>query len=190
MLSLLGCSGGGGGGGGGGPSVPPADNTPPTVISTTPARDARGVAVGTALTATFSEAMDPATLTTAFVLADSNGTATPGAVSYSGTTATFAPVSDLAYSAVYTARISLEAKDLAGNKMPGDMVWSFTTTAKTPQPSGLSALPGVSSGQRVVTLSWDMQPDASIGYNLYWGTSPGVTKSNGNKVALGPLVPS
>lgn len=187
MLSSLGCSGGGGGGG---PSVPPADNTPPTVISITPAADATGVAVGTTLTATFSEAMDPATLTTAFVLADSNGIAAPGAVSYSGTTATFAPLSDLAYSTVYTARINLEAKDLAGNKMSYDMLWRFTTAAKTPQPGGLSALPGFSSGQRVITVSWDMQLDASIGYNLYWGTSPGVTKSNGNKVALGPLVPS
>jgi hypothetical protein len=32
------------------------------------------------------------------------------------------------------------------------------------------------------TLSWDNVPNA-VSYNIYWGSSPGVTKQNGKKIA-------
>jgi len=38
----------------------------------------------------------------------------------------------------------------------------------------------VSEGQ--ATLSWDNVPNA-VSYNIYWGSSPGVTKQNGKKIA-------
>ncbi len=41
------------------------DTTPPAVTSTAPSDGATNVAIGTAVTATFSEALDPATITTA-----------------------------------------------------------------------------------------------------------------------------
>lgn len=37
------------------------------------------------------------------------------------------------------------------------------------------------SGQAQATLAWDDVPDA-ISYNIYWRTSPGVTKLNGTKI--------
>ena len=52
-----------------------------------------------------------------------------GTVTYAGTGAIFAPASDLTASTVYTATITTGAKDLAGNALASDYVWSFTTGA-------------------------------------------------------------
>ncbi len=52
-----------------------------------------------------------------------------GAVTYSGVTATFTPSVDRAYNTVYTATITTDVKDLAGNALVSDYSWSFTTGA-------------------------------------------------------------
>ena len=54
-------------------------------------------------------------------------TAVSGTVTYSGTTATFTPSNILAASTIYTATITTGAKDLAGNALAANTVWSFTT---------------------------------------------------------------
>jgi hypothetical protein len=41
---------------------------------------------------------------------------------------------------------------------------------------------GLKPGERHITLKWDDAPNATS-YNLYWRTSPGVTKRNGKKIA-------
>ncbi|MEK6654011.1 MAG: Ig-like domain-containing protein, partial [Thermodesulfobacteriota bacterium] len=112
------------GGGGGGI---PGDTTPPTVSSTIPANAATGVAVNSAMAAVFSEAMQP--LTTATFTLMQGATPVSGAVTYAGVTATFTPAVSLAPSTVYTATITIGAKDLAGNALAVDKVWSFTTAA-------------------------------------------------------------
>ncbi|MFH1976725.1 MAG: ice-binding family protein, partial [Pseudomonadota bacterium] len=106
--------------------------TAPTVTLTDPADLATDVAINRNITATFSEAMDPLTITTAtFTLTQGGATPVPGAVTYVGTTATFNPTSNLAVSTVYTATITTGAKDLADNALAADKVWSFTTRATT-----------------------------------------------------------
>ena len=107
------------------------DVTTPTVISVIPANAVTNIAVNGAITATFSEAMDSATITAAtFTLA---GGASPvsGAVTLNaaGTMATFDPAADLAVSTVYTATIKIEATDVAGNALASASSWSFTTSA-------------------------------------------------------------
>src|SRR4051812_3170556 len=78
----------------------------PTVVSTIPVNGAANVLINTPISATFSMAMNPASITsTTFTLADAGGTAVSGAVSYSGDTASFAPAADLAYATRYTATI-------------------------------------------------------------------------------------
>jgi hypothetical protein len=115
----------------------PADTTPPTVASTVPANNATGVGVGTAVTATFSEAMDPATIhATSFTLR-SGAVAVAGTVGYSGLTATFTPSVALAAGAAYTATVSTAARDLAGNPLASAVAWSFNTGAA---PSGVVIL--------------------------------------------------
>jgi hypothetical protein len=115
----LACGGGGGGGGG-------ADTTAPTISSTVPANGATDVAVGSAVTVTFSEAIDETTLdTTSFSV---SGGVT-GTVTYTAATrtATFTPDADLSYDTTYTVTVTTDVLDLAANALATDNSWSFTT---------------------------------------------------------------
>src|SRR6185503_1555060 len=107
------------------------DTTAPTVSSRVPANAATGVAINQSLSATFSEAMDPATISTTTFTLNQGATPVAGTVTYVGTTATFAPASALAINTTYTATITTGAKDLASNPLPNNFVWSFTTVATT-----------------------------------------------------------
>jgi hypothetical protein len=113
-----------------------ADTTPPTVIATNPASGATGVPTNQTITATFSKAMDPATITApgtfTVAVAGVGGAAVSGTVSYAGSTATFTPAVNLAPSTQFTATITNTAKDLGGNALIAGAVpnpWSFTTGA-------------------------------------------------------------
>jgi len=105
--------------------------TVPTVISTSPLSNATGVALNKIITATFSEPMDPATLvspqTTFSVKQKVSSAAVAGSVTYSGSTATFTPSSNLLSATVYTATISTLAKNPGGVGLASDYVWDFTT---------------------------------------------------------------
>ncbi len=109
------------------------NNTPPTVVSTVPASAAVSVPTNTIVTATFSKAMDPTGVTTTgtftLAVAGAGGAAVPGTVQYAGTTATFTPSAALAATKQYTATITTTAKDLTGNALAANYVWSFTTGA-------------------------------------------------------------
>jgi hypothetical protein len=88
---------------------------PPTVVSTVPANLATLVAVNTTVTATFSESMDPTTISGAtFKLTGPGATPVAGAVTSSGSTATFTPTAILPASTLFTATIATGAKDLTG----------------------------------------------------------------------------
>ena len=114
-----------------------ADTTPPTVSSTNPAGNQAGVAANIAVTATFSEAMAGASLTTAtFTLVDGSGNPVAGTVTSAGATATFAPTVILANGTTYTATVTTGAKDLAGNGLVQSRAWSFTTVSGTSDTDG------------------------------------------------------
>ncbi|MDI1231727.1 MAG: DUF4082 domain-containing protein [Methylobacter sp.] len=135
-----------------------SDTTPPTVTAQSPAPGASGVATGTIVNATFSEAMDPATITAStFELRDAANALVSAAVSYNGTnnTATLTPGSALAASATYTATVKggvtdPRVKDVAGNALAANIIWSFTTAA-----AGTSACSGAAS-------IWPSNPTPSI----------------------------
>ena len=103
------------------------DTTAPTVRSTIPANGATKVSVNTSITATFSEAMDPLTVTTATFTLKRGTTPVSGTVTYVGTTATFRPGVSLAPNSGFTATITTGAKDLAGNPLARAHVWTFAT---------------------------------------------------------------
>ena len=112
------------------PEKPPADTTAPTVSSVSPANRATNVARNTNVTATFSEPMDKATLTTAtFRLVNAITGKRVGASvksSADGKKVTLDPsVELLAKGTTYKATI-IGAKDQAGNAL-AKKVWSFTT---------------------------------------------------------------
>ena len=98
-----------------------------------PASAATGVPVGQVLSATFSLAMNPGTISaTTFTVTGPGGTAVAGTVTYSGVTATFAPTAALAYGALYTATITTGATSLAGTPLAANYVWTFTTITPPP----------------------------------------------------------
>ncbi|RNI33543.1 DUF3494 domain-containing protein [Hanamia caeni] len=128
------------------------DATPPTVIATDPLNAATSIALNKKVTATFSEAMDSSTINSTTFTLKQGANAISGTVSYSGTTATFTPSVNFAASTTYTATITTAAKDVAGNSLVSNYVWSFTT-ASIPPPSflGSAALFGAFGGNAGIT---------------------------------------
>ncbi len=122
----------GGGGGGGSAPPPPPDTEPPIVSTTSPLPNALQVPRGATISATFSEPMNNATITSAtFSVAPSaGGSSITGTFSFSGATATFTPSQQLTLNTAYIATISTGVKDLAGNALQSSHVWSFTTQDK------------------------------------------------------------
>lgn len=159
--------------------------TPPTVISTVPVNLSTGVPINQALSATFSVAMGPATISAAtFTLAGPGGVAVTGVVTYvaAGSVATFTPTANLAPSTLYTATITTGAEDLAGTALAANYVWTFTTAAAvvlTP-PTVISTIPlngatAVPLNQTVnATFSKAMNP-STINSTTFTLTGPGAT---------------
>src|SRR5439155_233458 len=125
----------------------------PTVSATVPANAATGAAINGKIAVTFSEAMDPSTITKAtFALKqgsnpkedqgsnpkededegdgrsrrhDGAGEKVAGTVSYAGVTAIFTPAGTLAPNTTYTATLTTGARDLAGNALASNFVWKI-----------------------------------------------------------------
>jgi hypothetical protein len=105
---------------------------PPTVTSSLPADGASSVARNTAVRATFSRAMDPATLTaSSFTLTGPGGASVTGTVSYDGPsrTATLTPQQNLAAGATYTAQLTTAVQAADGTALASAVTWAFTTAA-------------------------------------------------------------
>jgi ice-binding like protein/Big-like domain-containing protein len=109
--------------------------TPPTVISVAPPDGSAGVCPNTIITATFSKAMNPATIndTTFLLTTGTPPVAVGGVVTYDAPSkiATFKPSSTLALLTLYTATITTGATDTFGNALASDFVWTFTTGSTT-----------------------------------------------------------
>ena len=104
------------------------------------------MAINQALSATFSEAMNPATINVAtFTLTGPGGVGVTGAVTYvaAGSVATFTPAANLAYNTTYTATVTTGETDLAGNALTSNYVWTFTTATApdTTPPRVISTIP-------------------------------------------------
>jgi hypothetical protein len=108
------------------------DSTPPTVVATTPASGATNVDPTSPVKFTFSEPLDPATVTgTAFEVRNASGIATI-TVSYDSATssAVLTPTAALQASTGYTATAKAGGvRDSAGNALAADYQVSFTTGA-------------------------------------------------------------
>jgi hypothetical protein len=124
------------------------DRLKPTVTSTNPASNALLVPIDQKVNATFSKAMNYATITTADFLLTWAGGHVVGTVTYfydatnKVTIATFVPASNLQVNTLYTATITTAARDLAGNRLAGNKPsgnygWQFTTGSTT----GLTTVP-------------------------------------------------
>ncbi len=163
-------------------------DVPPTVVSTVPADAATAVAINAAVTATFSRAMNAATIdATTFTLTAPGPTSIAGAVTYSGSTATFTPTAILAADTIYTATITTGAEDPTGSTLAADYVWTFTTDVP---PTVVSTVPvDTASGVAVnaaVTATFSRAMDANtVTTATLTLTGPGVTPVAGGVLLVG-----
>ena len=110
------------------------DSTSPTVTAINPLDASTGVCLTKTVSATFSKAMDPATINaTTFIVTD-NGVAVAGVVTYNAATqvASFDPSNAAGFPASRALVATVKSgaagvKDLAGNALAADRVWGFTT---------------------------------------------------------------
>lgn len=175
-----------------------SDNTAPTVSSTIPANLEAAVPVNVSITATFSEGMDPATVTTASFVLKQGETPVPCNVTYIDTIATLNPTSNLTSNTRYTASINKEVHDLADNALTENKTWSFTTGTMSD-----NTLPSVSftdpaaeaisvavNGTISATFSEPMNPAtiSTATFSLKQGTMtvPCTVKYAGNIAILNP----
>jgi hypothetical protein len=152
-----------------------SDIIPPVVTAATPSGGATGVAANVSLGVFFSEPVVPATI--AFTLS-TGSTTVPCGMNYSGTTATFVPVTGLAFDTLYTATVSAGVNDLAGNPMQTDYVWSFVTgtTLDTVPPGVADVVPAIGaiavSDRPTISITFTEEVDpATITFTLTAGTS-------------------
>ncbi len=175
-----------------------ADTTAPQVVYTNPLNGTTTVLVSQAITASFSEGMDPLTVTTAnFTVTSSNGTPVVGTVLLGATTniATFTPTSPLLAGTTYTATIKTGAKDLNGNPLAANYSWTFTTYALPPPPPTPPTVVSVSPADLATnvslnstvaaTFSKEMAP-STINTVNFTVTGPGLTPVTGT-IILGPV---
>ncbi|MBN2392422.1 MAG: DUF11 domain-containing protein [Anaerolineae bacterium] len=166
------------------------DMLPPEVTTTYPAADATDVYPYFPITATFSKALNAATVTTeTFMLEDASG-AVESAVSYdAGTrTATFDPTAALDAQTRYTATLTTGIEETHGVSMVADYVWSFTTgdaDVTPPTITGRAPAPDATeiplSANVVVTFSEALDP-ATLSGNFTltgpYGAVPAVLSYN------------
>jgi hypothetical protein len=118
------------------------DVTAPTVISTDPINKKLNVPLNRDISVLFSESLDPRSINpTLFTLtANSDTTNITGEFSYTNNSATFNPTDNFIANTVYTATLTTDIKDLAGNTLATHYVWEFTTgtgAASGPMPVNL-----------------------------------------------------
>jgi hypothetical protein len=114
-----------------------ADTTPPEIMdeSISPAARATNVAVNSKIIITFSEMIDPATVTSAsFGVVDNNNAAVAGEFTVSGVTVSFTPGTvtkpvNLNNSTTYNVHITNAITDVSGNHLVVPRGWAFTTAA-------------------------------------------------------------
>ena len=177
-----------------------ADVIRPRVTLTVPATTIPGptlaVPANTAISALFSEDMDPTTVSNAsFLVACALPCVSPaGTVTYSvgARTAVFTPAAPLSVSTTYTATVTIAATDIAGNALAGNQaalpaasnyVWTFTTVAAVP-PSPVTVLSTVPAAGAPAVCS-------NAGVNATFGVPSGLrmdplTVTSLNFTVIGP----
>ncbi len=155
--------------------------TAPTVLRFTPAEGARNVPINTTITVTFSEAMNPATLTPAtFTVRRADGSANlPATVTYNSATrtATLKPASNLKTDWKHLVTVlggATGAKNLAGVPVAAASTFFYTKDTQPPVPSAIAVTKITTTG---ATITWDTPEVANsqVRYGLtaaYTQTSP------------------
>ncbi len=169
----------------------------PKVISTDPANTAINVVLNKTVTASFSEAMDPLTISATTFTLYQGATQIAGAVSYSGTTASFNPTNNFISGTTYTASITTGAKNLSGISISKNYVWTFTTgtviAPKVISTDPINNAKGVAYN-KIVTATFNMAMDpatiTTTSFTLKQGATPvaGTVSYSGTTASFNPTV--
>ena len=125
----------------------------PTVVSVTPAAAAPDVNPSTSVVVTFSERVDPASVTAGSVrLLDGASDVVPATVTLSPNrlSATLIPDAPLDLAATYTVDVTTAVTDLVGNQLELPFTSTFTTWTVPAVPTDVGATPGDQSA----TVDW------------------------------------
>jgi Bacterial Ig-like domain len=137
-------------------SAPPR----PGVASTTPAANAGDVETGAAVTVTFSDPIDPATLTPASFGVKRAGIPLSGSITYDGASHTATATVPLLPGVTYEAEVTTAVRTLGGTPITPALSWSFTTRAwqgATADPTWSGAFPSIAldAGGRLHATDYD-----------------------------------
>lgn len=170
----------------------------PIVIATSPTNGETSVALDKVISVTFNEQMNPATINqSSFTIV--NGTTTlPGTISYSGNTALFTPTVELIANKTYIGKVTTSVKDLRGNALQQDYIWTFST-GTTLQPVVISTDPANNETDvvlnKIVTATFNipMDPTTINGttFTLKQGATSiaGLVTYSGNTASFAPTLP-
>jgi hypothetical protein len=101
----------------------------PKVTISNPTNNAVGVSLNQVITVTFNEKMNPSSINQDSFIIEAGASEINGVISASGTTATFTPNVNLTPNSSYKGKIKTTVKDVNGNFLQEDYVWTFTTGA-------------------------------------------------------------
>lgn len=166
----------------------------PMVIDTNPDNAATNVPLNQVITVTFNEEMNPSTINSSSFIVTGASTI-GGTLTYSGVTATFTPTVNLTPNTTYVVKITTAVKDLRGNALQEDYIFTFSTGA-TLQPRVIATSPTSNETNvvlnKVVTATFNMPMDPTTinttTFTLRQGTNTitGVVTYSGNTAFFTP----
>lgn len=98
-----------------------------TVTETDPSNGSLGVPIDVQISVTFSEDVDPRTITDSSFMLLVKDVSIPGDITWLENVVTFTPLSPLAPNTTYTGRVTTAVRDFDQNPLFSDFIWSFTT---------------------------------------------------------------
>jgi hypothetical protein len=160
-------------------------NPAPTVLSTSPAADASDVARNTTISVTFSEDIDPASITsTTFQVAPEQGTNITGTLAVSGAVVTFTPATALLFDTTYNVMLTTGITDVDGAPLAAGFTWSFRTLANAAPSADAGDDQDVNRGEQV-TLSGSSSDPEGHGVTYQWTQTFGPDVTGGAGVLNG-----
>lgn len=165
----------------------------PVVLSTSPEDGATGVALDKVITVSFNQRMNAATITASSFTLRAGTTNTAGAITYLDSTASFRPSSALTPNTTYTGTVTTLVKDLLGNALQTNYVWTFVTG-----PAGFEfntvARFGVFAATNITNIGFSEVRNMDVGLSpglraLIVGFPPGIV-INGDIFAADDIFPT
>jgi hypothetical protein len=151
--------------------------SPFVVTATAPTASAIDVPSTPVISATFSQPVDPSTVTpSSVVLYGPAQTPVAATVGYTSSTVTLTPSGPLAFKTTYTARVvggTAGVKDASGTLLSSDVTWTFTTIADLVPPA-ITAVKATVTGTSAA-ITWTTN-EASTS-RVEFGTVPGALVS-------------